>query len=85
MGPVATARGYSAVSPSGSAAEAHKAAADSDGFVHPLGIPVLAGSLFPYTVSIAALLQVLLLPIVGAISDYAERKKQILAFSASAN
>ena len=30
-----------------------KAAADADGFVHPLGIPVRAGSLFAYAVSVS--------------------------------
>ena len=33
-----------------------KAAADADGFVHPLGIAVRAGSLFPYVISVSVLL-----------------------------
>src|SRR5688572_1462009 len=44
-------------------------AADAGGFVHPLGIPVLAGSFFPYVLSISVLLQVLLLPVTGAVAD----------------
>ncbi|MBI3978686.1 MAG: MFS transporter, partial [Chloroflexi bacterium] len=61
-----------------------KAAADAAGFVYPLGIPVRAGSFFPYTVSLAVLLQVLFLPILGAIADYSHRKKQMLAVFAYA-
>ncbi|MDQ3864547.1 MAG: MFS transporter, partial [Actinomycetota bacterium] len=42
-------------------------AADAGGMVHPLGIPVLAGSYFPYVLSLSVVLQVFLLPITGAI------------------
>ncbi len=59
-----------------------KAAADADGFVHPLGIPVRAGSFFPYVVSASVLAQVALLPVLGAIADYSHRKKQMLALFA---
>lgn len=55
-----------------------KAAADEGGFVHPLGIKVAAASFFPYAVSFSVLLQVVCLPILGAIADYSERKKQML-------
>ena len=55
-----------------------RAAADPDGFVYPLGIKVAAGSFFPYMVSLSVLLQVLLLPMLGAIADYSHRKKQML-------
>lgn len=55
-----------------------KAAADANGFVYPLGIPVAAGAFFPYTVSLSALLQVLLLPILGAIADYTRLKKRMM-------
>jgi len=55
-----------------------RAAADPDGFVYPLGITVAAGSFFPYMVSLSVLLQVLLLPMLGAIADYSHRKKQML-------
>lgn len=58
------------------------AAADPQGFVHPLGIPIRAGSFFPYVVSLSVLLQVFLLPIFGAIADYSNRKKSLLGFFA---
>src|SRR5918997_945923 len=57
-------------------------AADAGGFVHPLGIPVLAGSFFPYVLSLSVLLQVLLLPVTGAVADWTQRKKQLLALFA---
>jgi MFS transporter, UMF1 family len=53
-------------------------AADGDGLVHPLGIPVLAGSYFPYILSLSVVLQVFLLPITGAIADRTRRKKRLL-------
>lgn len=56
-----------------------RAAADPSGFVHPLGVPVHAGSFFAYTVSLSVALQVLLLPLVGAFADYSGRKKLLLA------
>ena len=55
-----------------------RAAADPAGYVHPFGIPVLAGSFFPYVVSLSVFFQVLLLPLLGAIADYSHRKKQML-------
>ena len=55
-----------------------KAAADADGFVRPFGVAVNAGSFFPYVVSLSVLLQVLFLPIIGALADYSHRKKQLL-------
>lgn len=59
-----------------------KAAADANGFVHPLGIKVGAGSFFPYMVSLSVLLQVVLLPVLGAIADYSHLKKQMLTLFA---
>ena len=56
-----------------------KAAADAEGFVYPLGVKVAAGSLFPYAVSLSVLMQVILLPFLGALADYSDRKKQFLA------
>ncbi|MGE5189954.1 MAG: MFS transporter, partial [Gemmatimonadota bacterium] len=55
-----------------------RAAADGDGFVHPFGIRVGAGSFFPYVVSLSVLFQVLLLPVLGALADYTHRRKQML-------
>jgi UMF1 family MFS transporter len=54
-------------------------AAGADGRVYPLGIPVAAGSLFAYTVSLSVFLQVFVLPTVGAIADRTSRKKELLA------
>lgn len=59
-----------------------RAAADADGFVHPLGIAVRAGSFFPYVVSLSVLAQVVLLPLLGAIADYSHRRKEMLALFA---
>ncbi|MEW2549283.1 MFS transporter [Streptomyces sp. NPDC047002] len=59
-----------------------RAAADSGGFVHPLGIPVRAGSLYAYTISASIVLAVLAMPLVGAVADRTGRKKPLLAASA---
>ncbi|MEU8622823.1 MFS transporter [Streptomyces sp. NPDC048623] len=59
-----------------------KAAADPEGFVHPLGIPVRAGSLFAYAVSASIVVAVLVMPLVGAAADRSGRKKPLLAASA---
>ncbi|WP_418955933.1 MFS transporter [Streptomyces tritici] len=59
-----------------------KSAADAEGFVHPLGIPVRAGSLFAYAVSASILVAVLVMPLVGAAADRTGRKKPMLAAAA---
>ncbi|MGX1268694.1 MFS transporter [Streptomyces phaeoluteigriseus] len=59
-----------------------KEAADSDGFVHPLGIPVRAGSFFAYSVSLSVITAVLVMPLVGAAADRTGRKKPFLAAAA---
>ncbi|MFJ9424159.1 MFS transporter [Streptomyces sp. NPDC101249] len=59
-----------------------EAAADADGFVHPLGVPVRAGSFFAYTVSLSVILAVLVMPLVGAAADRSGRKKPLLAAAA---
>ncbi|GAA2265455.1 MFS transporter [Streptomyces amakusaensis] len=59
-----------------------KAAADADGFVHPLGVPVRAGSLFAYSVSASVVLAVVLMPLAGAWADRTGRKKPLLAVAA---
>ncbi|MFS0697231.1 MFS transporter [Streptomyces nitrosporeus] len=59
-----------------------KAAADAEGYVHPLGIPVRAGSLFPYSVSASLVLAVLVMPLAGAAADRTGRKKPLLAAAA---
>lgn len=55
-----------------------RAAADANGFIYPLGIPVGFASFWPYMVSLSVFLQIFLLPIVGAIADYTNLKKQFL-------
>ena len=59
-----------------------ESAAGVGGFVHLLGIPIRAGSFFPYILSLSVVLQVLLLPITGAVADRTQRKKQLLALFA---
>jgi len=50
--------------------------------IYPLGIPVAPGSLFAYGVSLSVLLQVIVLPVAGAIADRSSHKKQMLALFA---
>ena len=59
-----------------------KAAADAEGFVHPLGIPIRAGSVFAYAVSISVVVAVLVMPLAGAAADRTGRKKPLLAAAA---
>ncbi|MDA5280674.1 MFS transporter [Streptomyces sp. NPDC054904] len=59
-----------------------KAAADAEGYVHPLGVPVRAGSFFAYSVSASVILAVLIMPLVGAAADRSGRKKPLLAVAA---
>jgi len=63
-----------------------KAAAESLGegntFIYPLGIKVFYVSFFPYVVALSVGLQMIFLPILGAIADYSHRKKQMLALFA---
>ncbi|MER7839478.1 MFS transporter [Streptomyces sp. NPDC096040] len=57
-------------------------AADADGYVHPLGIPVRAGSFFAYSVCLSVILAVVLMPLVGSLADRTGRKKQLLGAAA---
>lgn len=59
-----------------------KRAADADGYVHPLGIPVRAGSFFAYSVSLSVIVAVLVMPVVGAAADRSGRKKPLLGAAA---
>jgi MFS transporter, UMF1 family len=47
-----------------------------------LGIPIAAESFFPYCVSLSVLLQVFILPILGAIADYSNFKRRMMLFFA---
>jgi UMF1 family MFS transporter len=57
-------------------------AADASGYVHPFGLPVYAKSFWSYAVSFSVILQVLFLPMVGAVADYGRRKKEVLGATA---
>jgi MFS transporter, UMF1 family len=59
-----------------------EAASDAAGFVHPLGLAVRAGAFFPFVVSLSVVLQVLILPVVGAVADYTHLKKRIMGLFA---
>ncbi|WP_422740319.1 MFS transporter [Micromonospora sp. WMMD729] len=57
--------------------------ADScDGYVHPLGIRVAAGSYYPYLISLSVFLTVFVLPVIGAIADRSPHKKRLLGGAA---
>lgn len=56
-----------------------KAAAGADGFIHPFGFAIDPRSWWSYMVSCSVILQVVTLPLVGAIADHTRRKKQLLA------
>jgi UMF1 family MFS transporter len=57
-------------------------AAAVDGYVHPFGLSIYADSFFSYMVSLSVGLQVLFLPILGAVADYSHMKRQMLGFFA---
>jgi len=54
----------------------------SKGTFSLLGIPIGAESFFTYCVSISVLLQVFVLPVLGAIADYSNLKKRLMLFFA---
>ena len=56
-----------------------RSAADAAGYVHPLGVPVRAGSFFAYCVSASVIVSILVMPLVGAAADRTGRKKPLLA------
>ncbi|WP_225836625.1 MFS transporter [Streptomyces sp. NK08204] len=59
-----------------------ESAADADGYVHPLGVPVRAGSFFAYSVSLSVIVAVVLMPLAGAAADRTGRKKPLLGAAA---
>ncbi|MEV7130375.1 MFS transporter [Streptomyces sp. NPDC093260] len=59
-----------------------RAAADPDGFVHPLGVPVRAGSFFAYCVSASVIAAIVVMPVAGAAADRTGRRKPLLAAAA---
>src|SRR5512135_784426 len=59
------------------------AAANPDGMARLLGIPIAPDSFFPYCISLSVILQVLFLPILGAIADYSRLRKQMMRLFAT--
>lgn len=60
------------------------AKASPDGLVHLFGlIPIAPDSFFPYCVSFSVGMQVLFLPILGAIADYSHLRKRMMQFFAT--
>lgn len=55
-----------------------KAAAGADGRIHPLGFSLDPRALWSYLIAVSVILQVLFLPLVGAIADYAQHKREML-------
>lgn len=57
-----------------------KAAADANGLVYLLGVPIRYDSFFTYCISASVLLQVTFLPILGALADYSHLRKRLMFF-----
>jgi len=55
-----------------------KTAAGADGYIHPLGIAIEPRALWSYLIALSVILQVLFLPLVGAVADYGRRKREML-------
>ena len=62
--------------------EIAKAAANTDGNISILGLQIYHGSYFAYIVSLSVVLQVILLPIMGAVADSTKAKKFLLGLFA---
>lgn len=59
------------------------AKASPDGMARFFGLPVAPDSFLPYAVSFSVVMQVFLLPILGAIADYSHRRKQLMQLFAT--
>ena len=59
-----------------------KSAAGPDGYIHPFGWSLEPRSYWSFIVSLSVILQVVFLPMVGAVADYGRRKKEVLAATA---
>lgn len=55
-----------------------KAAADANGMVFALGVPIRYDSFFTYLISASVLLQVTFLPVLGALADYSRLRKRLM-------
>ncbi len=58
------------------------AAADAHGYVHPLGLDIRAKAVFPFAVAISVVVQVLALPLAGALTDHTGRRRELLGLFA---
>jgi UMF1 family MFS transporter len=61
---------------------AKAAEAFPDGLARLAGLPIAPDSFFPYCVSVSVALQVLFLPVLGAIADYSHLRKQMMQWFA---
>ncbi len=59
-----------------------ESAADADGYINFIGLPVYAHSYFTYIVSASVFLQIFLLPYIGSVADNSGRKKSLLGIFA---
>ena len=59
-------------------------AAGADGLVRLLGVPMAPYSFLSYCISISVILQVLFLPVLGAIADYSSLRKRLMQYFAVA-
>ena len=57
-----------------------EAAADAQGMVYLMGVPIRFDSYFTFVVSASVLLQVTILPVLGALADYSHMRKQLMQF-----
>lgn len=57
---------------------AEKASASTNGFLYLAGVPIRFDSYFAYCISASVLVQVALLPVLGALADYAHLRKRLL-------
>lgn len=62
-----------------------RSAAEAAGsqYVYLFGLPIAPDSFLPYCISFSVGMQVLFLPILGAIADFSHRRKQMMRFFAS--
>ncbi len=57
-------------------------AADPRGYIHPFGFSILPAAFWSFAIGVSVILQVLLLPVFGAVADYGRRKKEFLGATA---
>jgi len=55
-----------------------KTAAAADGRIHPLGLSLDPRALWSYLIALSVILQVIFLPLVGALADYGHKKREML-------